>query len=125
MADITKYMIQLIPSSINIENKSNKDLINELKKDNLYLKIVNFYSQLKHSNQKLSEGKISCPVYITWTTDVKIPPINSGQARYLLKLISFKTYFGRLVELSNLYLQELKFDFTFKSKGLQYHTKFV
>lgn len=126
MAVITQYMTQLIPSSLTIHmSKSDKEIVDELKKNNLYLKIIKFYSQLKLSNQKLSEGKTPCPVYVLWNTDVAIPPINYGQGRYLLKLISFKKDFGKLVELSHLYLQELKFSFMFKRKGLQYNTKFT
>lgn len=119
-------MIQLIPSSLTTYmSKSDQEIVNELKKDNLYLKIIKFYFQLKLSNQTLSEGKTPCPVYVSWTTDVSIPPINYGQGRYLLKLISLKIYFGKLVELSHLYLQDLKFTFEFKRKGLQYRSKFT
>jgi hypothetical protein len=125
MADITKYMTQLIPSSLtNHTSKSDKEVVDELKKDNLYLKIVNFYSELKSSNQKVSEGKDACPVYITWETDISIPSINCRQSRYLLTLISEKKDFGRIVELSCLYLQDIKMNFNFTRKGLIYQRKF-
>ena len=102
MADITKYMIQLIPSSLtNHTSKSDKELVDELKQDNLYLKIVNFYSELK-----------------------SLPSINCRQSRYLLTLISEKKDFGRIVELSCLYLQDIKMNFNFTRKGLIYQRKF-
>lgn len=125
MADINKYMIQLIPSSLTTHtSKSDKEVVNELKQDNLYLKIVDFYSELKSSNQKVSEGKDACPVYITWETDISIPPINCRQCRYLLSLISQKKDFGRIVDLSCLYLQDIKMNFNFTRKGLIYKRKF-
>ena len=58
----------------------------------LQFQLINFYSRLKHVNQMISEGKVTCAIPITWDCLLKsnhgIHYINCHQANVLLKLIS-------------------------------------
>lgn len=126
MTSIFDYTSALVPNSINILIDSNQTIINKLKVNNLFLKIINFYSNLKIANQRISEGKQSCPVYVNWETQsgTNILPINCGQIKYLLKHINFNTPFGKVLELSAKYLQDLKYYHNLTNKGLIYKKKY-
>tara|TARA_Y100000590_G_C15226757_1_gene828456 strand:- start:51 stop:419 length:369 start_codon:yes stop_codon:yes gene_type:complete len=121
-------MTQLVPNVFIISGGkitlSDQEIVTELKNNQLFLKIIDFYSQLKISNQRMSEGKDACFIPITWTAQETIPPISCCQARYLLKMINVNNPFGKIVELSCAYLQDLKFNFNFTRKGLIYKKKF-
>ena len=79
----------------------------------LMFKLINFYSQLKISNHKVSNNKTSCPVSITWNCQLKtkgIHSINCRQANALLRLLyQDKTGVGPLIRYSANFQQKLKF----------------
>lgn len=121
---IDKYLEALIPSTLvgNL-NLSNKDIVALLKVDNLFIKIINFYHQLLLSNQRISEGKQTCPVYVTWVSNSNyssIPGITCGQVKYLLRYMRIDRDFGKVVELSCRYLQAVKFTHNMKANNLVY-----
>jgi hypothetical protein len=124
---IFNYTTALVPNTIDTTIDTNQIIVTKLKVNNLYLKIIKFYTDLKMTNQRVSEGKESCPVYVTWQTQYgsKILPINNGQVRYLLKTISMNTPFGRVLELSAQYLQDLKYYHNKRRNGLIYNKKYT
>jgi len=124
---IFNYTTALVPNTINTAIDTNQVIVTKLKVNNLFLKIIKFYTDLKMANQRISEGKDSCPVYVTWTiqTGSKILPINNGQVRYLLKTISINTPFGKVLELSAKYLQDLKYYHNKRTNGLIYNKKYT
>lgn len=124
---IFNYTTALVPRTINTTIDTNQDIVTKLKVNNLYLKIIKFYTDLKMTNQRISEGKESCSVNVTWQTQSgsKILPINNGQVRYLLKTISINTPFGRVLELSAQYLQDLKYHHNKTRNGLIYKKKYT
>ena len=94
----------------------------------MYIKIINFYHQLLSSNQRISEGKDTCLVYVTWKSNLKytsIPGITCGQVKYLLRNIKINQDFGKVVELSCRYLQALKFTHNMKSNNLFYYSELL
>ena len=124
--NIINYTTALVPNGINILTETNQEIVTKLKVNNLYQKIIKFYSDLKMANQRMSEGKESCPVYVTWQTQTgtNIPPIQCGQIKYLLRHITIYTPFGKVLELSARYLQDLKFYHNITSRGLTYKKKY-
>jgi hypothetical protein len=127
---ILEYKIILVPESILIINgllaSSDQEIVNKLKVDNLFIKIINFYTQLKMANQRVSEGKDTCPVYINWAVQggVKVAPVTCLQSRYLLSVLNVNNPFGRIVELSARYLQDLKYHNNLSRNGLIYNKQF-
>jgi hypothetical protein len=127
---ILEYKIILVPESILIINgllaSSDQEIVNKLKVDNLFIKIINFYTQLKIANQRVSEGKDTCPVYINWAVQggVKVAPVTCLQSRYLLSVLNVNNPFGRIVELSARYLQDLKYHNNLSRNGLIYNKQF-
>jgi len=125
---INEYLVALIPKTIigNL-NLSNKEIVALLKVNDLYIKIINFNHQLLLSNQRVSEGKDTCPVNVTWKIDSSyvIPGINCGQVKYLLRNMKKNQDFGKVVELSCRYLQALKFTHNMKSKNLVYNSDLI
>ena len=80
----------------------------------LMFKLINFYSQLKFANHKVSNNKTSCPVSITWDCKLKtehgIYSINCRQANVLLRLLyQDKTGVGPVIRYSANFQQRLKF----------------
>ena len=124
---IFNYTTALVPNTINTTIDTNQVIVNKLKVNKLFMKIIKFYTDLKMASQRISEGKESCPVYVTWTTQAgsNILPINNGQVRYLLKTISMNTPFGRVLELSAQYLQDLKYYHNKTKNGLIYKKKYT
>ena len=126
---VFQYMTLMVPKSITVSEMSkmsNQAIIDKLKINNLFLKIVNFYAQLKIANQRTSEGKETCAVGITWAPQkgAKILPIGCLQIRYLLSVINVNNPFGRILELSARYLQDLKFYNNSLKTGFSYKKKF-
>ena len=81
--------------------------------------------KIKIANQRMSEGKESCPVFVTWETQTTvIPPITCGQIKYLLRNININTPFGRVLEISARFVQDLKFYHNMTNKGLIYNKKY-
>ena len=121
---IDKYLEALIPNTlVGKLNLSNKEIVTLLKVDNLFIKIINFYHQLLVSSQRISEGKETCPVYVTWVSNSaysSIPGITCGQVKYLLRNIRINQDFGKVVELSCRYLQAVKFTHNMKANNLVY-----
>ena len=126
---IDKYLEALIPDKlVDSLSKSNKDIVKLLKDDNLYIKIINFYHKLLVSNQRISEGKDTCPVYVNWESNPKyssIPGITCGQVKYLLRYMKINENFGKVVELSCRYLQALKFTHNMKANNLVYYSDLI
>ena len=124
--NIVNYTTALVPNGINVTTDTNQEIVTKLKVSNLYLKIIKFYSDLKIANQRMSEGKDSCPVYVTWQTQpgTNILPIRCGQIKYLLRYITIYTPFGKVLELSTIYLQDLKFYHNITNRGLTYKKKY-
>ena len=128
---LSEYMVLLVPNTITMSNNvitdTDQQIIDKLKVNNLYLKIIDFYTRLKIANQRVSEGKETCAVRITWTArnSTNIPPIACLQIRYLLSVINPTNPFGRVVELSARYLQDLKFYNNFSRNGLVYKKRFT
>tara|TARA_Y100000389_G_C17428526_1_gene501085 strand:- start:1274 stop:1669 length:396 start_codon:yes stop_codon:yes gene_type:complete len=126
---IDKYLEALIPKTLVGQlNKSNKDIVTLLKVDNLYIKIINFYHKLLVSNQRISEGKDTCPVYVNWDSNPaysSIPGITCGQVKYLLRNMRIDQDFGKVVELSCRYLQALKFTHNMKANNLVYYSELL
>ena len=66
------YMTELVPKSITLTDGkillSDQAIVDKLKKQNppLFLRIVDFYAQLKIANQRTSEGKETCNVKVRW-----------------------------------------------------------
>ena len=127
------YMTELVPYSIKLTNGkillSDQAIVDKLKKQNppLFLRIVDFYAQLKIANQRTSEGKETCNVNVRWETqgNQTILPIGCLQIRYLLSIINVNNPFGRVVELSARYLQDLKFYNNSLKTGFSYKKKFT
>lgn len=121
---IDKYLEALIPNTlVGKLNLSNKEIVDYLKADNLFIKIINFYHQLLVSNQRISEGKQTCPVYVNWESNLaysSIPGITCGQVKYLLRNMKINQEFGKVVELSCRYLQAVKFTHNMKANNLVY-----
>tara|TARA_B100001248_G_C27356198_1_gene443942 strand:- start:287 stop:679 length:393 start_codon:yes stop_codon:yes gene_type:complete len=128
---LSEYKVLLVPNTITMSNNvitdTDQQIIDKLKVNNLYLKIINFYTRLKIANQRVSEGKETCPVRITWTpqNNTNIPAIVCLQIRYLLSVINPTNPFGKVLELSAQYLQDLKFYNNFSRNGLVYKKKFT
>lgn len=127
---VFQYTILMVPKSITVSKMgkmSDQEIVDKLKVDNLFLKIVDFYTQLKIANQRTSEGKETCAVGITWGPQkgAKIQPIGCLQIRYLLSVINVNNPFGRVVELSARYLQDLKFYNNSLKTGFSYKRKFT
>lgn len=126
---IFQYTTSMVPRSIDVNKMntmSDQEIVTKLKVNNLFLKIINFYAQLKMANQRVSEGKESCPVRISWEPqkNAKISPIACLQVRYLLSVINVTNPFGRVLELSARYLQDLKFYNNSLKTGFSYKRKF-
>lgn len=125
------YMTELVPKSIPVTNGkinlSNQEIVTELKVNNLFLKIINFYTRLKMANQRISEGKNTCNVYVNWETqgNLKLERIEHLKIRYLLTIININTPFGRVLNLSAKYLQDLKFFNNSNMNGLTYKRKYT
>ena len=125
------YMTELVPKSIPVTNGkinlSNQEIVTKLKVNNLFLKIINFYTRLKIANQRISEGKTTCNVYVNWETqgNLKLERIEHLKIRYLLTIININTPFGRVLNLSAKYLQDLKFFNNFNMNGLTYKRKYT
>ena len=128
---LSEYMVLLVPNTITMSNNvitdTDQQIIDKLKVNNLYLKIIDFYTRLKIANQRVSEGKETCPVRITWTAQnsTNISPIAHLQIRYLLSVINPTNPFGKVVNLSARYLQDLKFYNNAIRNGLIYKKRFV
>tara|TARA_R110001592_G_C12854403_1_gene722158 strand:- start:47 stop:445 length:399 start_codon:yes stop_codon:yes gene_type:complete len=127
------YMTELVPKSITLTDEklllSDQAIVNILKTQNppLFLRIVDFYAQLKIANQRTSEGKETCNVKVRWETQGNhtILPVGCLQIRYLLSIINVNNPFGRVVELSARYLQDLKFYNNSSKTGFSYKKKFT
>lgn len=123
------YMVKLVPKNItmvgNIITDTNQQIIDKLKINNLYLKIIDFYARLKIANQRISEGKQSCAVRINWASKETVPAFNCLQIRALLSVINVNSPFGKVLELSARYLQDLKFYNNFSRNGLVYKKRFT
>ena len=127
------YMTELVPKSITLTNGkillTDQEIVDKLKKQNppLFLRIVDFYAQLKIANQRTSEGKETCNVKVRWETqgNHNVLPIGCLQIRYLLSIINVNNPFGRVVELSARYLQDLKFYNNSLKTGFSYKKKFT
>lgn len=122
------YVINLVPNTINIVGNiitdTDKQIIEKLKVNNLYLKIINFYSKLKIANQLLSDGKECCPVKINWTPYKSVPSFVCLNIRRLLVSIHPNTPFGKVLKLSIKYLQDFKFFNHYNTLGLVYNKKY-
>ena len=107
MIEFSQYPLLLKPTSTDL------NILNETPYT-LMFKLINFYSQLKIANHKVSNNKTSCPIPITWDCLLKsrdgIHSINCGQANILLKLIhNDKKGVGSVIMYSTNYQQKLKF----------------
>ena len=128
---LSEYMVLLVPKTISMSNNvitdTDQQIIDKLKVNDLYLKIIDFYTRLKIANQRVSEGKETCAVRITWAAqnNTNIPPISYLQIRYLLSVINPTTPFGKVVELSARYLQDLKFYNNSIRNGYVYKKRFT
>ena len=128
---ILEYKVILVPETILITNglltESDQEIVTKLKVDNLFIKIINFYTQLKMANQRVSEGKDTCPVRINWAVqgNVSVAHVTCMQTRYLLSVLNVNNPFGRIVELSARYLQDLKYANNLSRNGLVYNPRFT
>ena len=106
MVDFLQYPMFLNPTKTELASLTTSPYV-------LMFKLINFYSQLKISNHKVSNNKISCPVSITWGCKLKtegIHSINCRQANALLKLLyQDKTGAGLVIRYSANFLQRVKF----------------
>ena len=126
---IFQYTTSMVPRSIDVSKMntmSDQEIVTELKVNNLFIKIIDFYSKLKMANQRVSEGKETCAVRISWEPQegATILPIACLQIRYLLSVINITNPFGRVLELSGRYLQDLKFYNNSLKTGFSYRRKF-
>jgi hypothetical protein len=127
---ILEYKVILVPNGILITDgqltESDQEIVTKLKVNNLFITIINFYTQLKMANQRVSEGKDTCPVWINWVVQggVKVAPVTCLQSRYLLSVLNVNNPFGRIVELSARYLQDLKYHNNLSRNGLIYNKQF-
>ena len=107
MVEFSQYPLLLKPTTAELNT------LNETPYTLMY-KLINFYSQLKMANHKVSNNKTSCPINITWDCPLKttdsIYSINCKQSNALLRLLHQDTIgVGPIITYSANYQQQLKF----------------